>query len=124
MNKERIGQRIREERKRHKMTLDVLAEKAGVGKIHLSQVERGIKMPSLNVFSKILNAFGDVSADSLLRDYIEPGKPYVLNEVTEKMLDLSPHRVRFVADVVDTLIRNFKEDDKHIIEYWPDSLQD
>lgn len=114
MNKERIGQRIREERKRHKMTLDALAEKAGVGKIHLSQVERGLKMPSLNVFSKIVNAFGDVSADSLLRDYVEPGKPYNLNEVTEKMVDLPPHRVRFIADVVDTLIRNFSEDDKVI----------
>lgn len=116
MNKTRIGQRIREERKRHNLTLDALAEIAGVGKIHLSQVERGIKMPSLNVFCKIVNAFEDVSADSLLRDYIEPGKPYVLNEITEKMADLPPHRVRFVADVVDTLIKNFEEDDRAIIE--------
>ena len=114
MNKERIGQRIREERKRHKLTLDALAEIAGVGKIHLSQVERGQKMPSLNAFCKIVNAFGDVPADSLLRDYVEPGKPYVLNEVTEKMVDLPPHRVRFVADVVDALIRNFDEDDKAV----------
>lgn len=111
MDKVKIGKRIREERKKHHFTLDDLAERVGVGKTYLSEVERGKKLPSLNVFCAIINAFEDVSADYFLRDYVITAQPFVLNEITEKLNKLPPHRIRFLSAVIDTMIANFEEDD-------------
>ena len=106
MDKERLGQRIREERKRHRYTLEALATKARIGSVYLSEIERGLKAPSLGVLVEIVNAFEDVSMDYLLRDFSESGKGYALNEVTEKMVDLTPSQIRMISDVVEAMISN------------------
>lgn len=111
MDKVKIGKRIREERKKHHYTLDDLAEQVGVGKTYLSEVERGRKLPSLNVFCAIINAFEDVPADYILRDYVIPAQPLVLNEITKKLDKLPPHRISLISAVIDAMIANFSEDD-------------
>lgn len=108
MDKERLGQRIREERKRHRYTLEALATKARIGSVYLSEIERGLKAPSLGVLVEIVNAFEDVSLDYLLRDFSESGKGHALNEVTEKMVDLTPSQIRMISDVVEVMISNFE----------------
>lgn len=119
MNKERLGHRIREERKRHQYTLEALANQAQIGMVYLSEIERGIKAPSLGVLVKIVNAFGDISIDYLVRDFAEPGKKYVLNEITEKMSDLTPSQIRMISDIVDTVITNFElEKEEKAKEEW------
>ena len=111
MDKEILGARIRERRKQRKLTLEKLAEIAGVGTVFLGEVERGTKMPSLKTFIKILNAL-DMSADILLRDEVNAAKPYVLNELTEKMQDLSPSQLKTVGDVLDALCNNFRRESR------------
>jgi len=112
MNKSRIGMRIKEERKKHNYTLESFSEKVGIGRSYMSDIERGIKMPSLNVFERIVNALEDVSADYLLRDFVVTGRPFVLNALTEKMTDLSPRQLRMINDIIDTIITNYDERDE------------
>ena len=53
MDKAILGRRIREQRKQKGLTLEKLAEMAGIGSIYLGEIERGKKMPSINTFIKI-----------------------------------------------------------------------
>ena len=111
MDKELLGARIREQRKEKKLTLEKFSELAGIGFVYLSEIERGLKAPSISTFIKIVNNLG-ISADVLLRDEVVAAKPYVFNEITEKIRDLSPRQVKVVKDVVFTLADNFAAMDK------------
>ncbi len=62
-----MGKRVREARKCKKMTLKVMAEKAGVTPPHISMVERGLIRPSLAVVSRLADAL-DISVAALFAD--------------------------------------------------------
>ena len=72
MDRIEVGNKIREARLQKGYTQQVLAEKAGIGEMYVSEIERGVKMPSLNLFVKIITAL-DVSADYVLRDALPSG---------------------------------------------------
>ena len=109
MDKAILGARIREQRKQRKLTLEEFADRTGIGRVYLGEIERGLKMPSLKVFIRILNIL-DISADILLRDEVNSAKPYVLNELTEKMQGLSAPELRVISDVLDVMLDNFKRE--------------
>ena len=93
--------------------MEKFAEAIGIGVTFLSQIERSIKMPSINTLVKIINEL-DISADVLLRDEVVADKPYVLNEMTEQMKDLSPGELKMVSDVLNAMLVNMnrlKDDD-------------
>ena len=100
-----IGKRVREQRKKKKMKIEELAEAAGVGRNFIGEIERGLKMPSLNSVIKIVNAL-DISADVLLRFEVEAAKPYVLNEMTERMKVLRPAQLKMVSGVFNSMLEN------------------
>ena len=105
MNKDLIGKRIREARHKKKMTQEQLAEKAEITVVYLSELERGIKLPSLTVFVAIAEAL-HVSTDSLLRDDLETGKEYIYDDLTKKLDRLSPKQRVAVSEIIDAYIRN------------------
>ena len=105
MDKTVLGQRIRDARKQKGLTQEDLAEKAGIGTMYLGEIERGKKMPSLNTFCQIVEAL-DISADYLLRDSIQAGKDYVLNEITEKIEAITPQQRKTIIDIVDAYLKN------------------
>ena len=59
-----LGSRIRAVRLEKKMTQEQLAEAVGVGVTHISHIETGNSIPSLQVMLDIINALG-CSADEL-----------------------------------------------------------
>ncbi len=61
-----IGQKIRDLRSEKGMTLGDLAEKIKVSPSLISQLERGIKSPSLKTIRQVASALG-VKASALLR---------------------------------------------------------
>jgi transcriptional regulator with XRE-family HTH domain len=65
-----VGARIRRLRKNADLTIEALAERAGVGAVYLGAVERGIENPSLKILTGVAEALGvsvaqlvDVDAD-------------------------------------------------------------
>ena len=72
-----IGRRIAEIRREVGMTQDQLAEKADISVVHLSNVERGKKMPGLPVLIRIAEAL-EVATDWILRANV-PGTYAVAN---------------------------------------------
>ncbi len=88
-----IGQKIREMRMHQGMKLRELSQKVGVTTSFLSQVERGVAVPSISSLKKISDAFG-ISITSFFNDKAE-GRPAddfspVVKKEERKVLHPSP----------------------------------
>jgi transcriptional regulator with XRE-family HTH domain len=64
-----IGEYIREQRQRAKVSLRQLAETTGVSNPYLSQIERGLRKPSADILQQLARAL-HVSAETL---YVQAG---------------------------------------------------
>ena len=105
MDKSELGRRLRDARQKKGYTQHALAEIAGIGNVYLGEIERGIKMPSLNIFLKLIEALG-VSADYILRDELTSGKEYIYDELTQKLKSLTPQQRKTAADILDAYLSN------------------
>lgn len=105
MDKTAFGLRIREARQAKGCSRQILAKKAGTGEVYLGEIERGLKMPSLNTFLRIVEAL-DISADYLLRDELTSGKEYIHDEITQKLRNLTPKQRKAAADILDAYLNN------------------
>ena len=76
--KELFGQRLREQRIKHGLTLEQLAEKSELSSNYIGMVERGLKEPGLATIVKLLNAL-NISADTLLCDLV-PSASHVTDD--------------------------------------------
>ena len=106
MDKLILGERIREQRKLQKLNQEKFAEMVGISNIHLSEIERGNKTPSMEAFIRIVNAL-DIPADYLLRYEVKTATTVRLNEITEKMKDLPPEQIEFISDLFNIALKNF-----------------
>ena len=100
-----IGIRIREARKKKDFTQQMLADAIGVSEIYISQLERGMKLPSLALFIQIITAL-DISADYILRDTVPTGKDFVYEEVAELLEGLTPKQRRGAIDILDAYVQS------------------
>lgn len=105
MEKAALGKRLRQIRIQKGFTQQALAQKADIGVVYLGEIERGLKMPSLSVFIKIVEALG-VSADYVLWEELSSGSTYICNEITKKMESLSPKQRKTIADILDVYINS------------------
>jgi len=100
-----LGKKLRQIRMEKGYTQQSLAEKAGIGNVYLGEIERGLKMPSLNSFIRLVEAL-NVSADSLLREELSSGKEYIYDELTQKMQDLTPRQRKAASDILSAYLQN------------------
>lgn len=107
MDKLVLGKKLRDARKKKGYTQHAFAEIAGIGNVYLGEIERGLKMPSLSIFIKLIEAL-DVSADYILRDELTSGKEYIYDEITQKMQNLTPRQRKTVADILDAYLQNLQ----------------
>lgn len=105
MEKIVLGGRIRQIRIQKGYTQQALAQKADIGTVYLGEIERGIKMPSLNIFIKIIEAL-DISADYVLRDALSSGGTYIFDEITDQLKDLTPQQRKTAVDILNAYIKN------------------
>lgn len=105
MKRVALGKRIREARIQKGYTQKDLADRAEIGAVYLSEIERGVKMPSLVIFIKIIDAL-EVSADYVLRDEVSSGKEYIRMEIAEKLLVLTPKQRKTATDILNAYLDN------------------
>ena len=86
-------------------TQEVLAEKAEIGLVYLGEIERGKKLPSMNVFIRLVEAL-DISADYILRNELSSGKEYIFDELTKKLEGLTPSQRKTATCILDAYINN------------------
>ena len=80
-----FGRRVGVMRRTHKITLDQLAERSGVSRSMLSQIERGKANPTLAVAARIADAFG-LSIVHLIEEEIRPSLVEVVDADDEQAL--------------------------------------
>ena len=105
MDKISLGSRIQEARMKKGFTQQELSRAVDINEMYLSEIERGVKMPSMNLFIKLIVTL-DVSADYILRDMAPAGKEFVYDEVTQKLERLTPQQRKTAVDILDAYIRN------------------
>ncbi len=105
VDKSALGKKLRDARQKKGYTQHALAEIADIGNVYLGEIERGLKMPSLNSFVKLIEAL-DISADYILRDELTSGKEYIYDEITQKLKNLTPKQRKTAADILDAYLRN------------------
>lgn len=105
MDKVILGHRLRQSRIKKGYTQQELAQKADIGTVYLGEIERGLKMPSLNIFIKIIEAL-DISADYVLRDALSSGGTYIFDEITDQLKDLTPQQRKTAVDILNAYIKN------------------
>ena len=105
MDKAALGKTLRQTRLEKGYSQHALAAKAGLGNVYLGEIERGLKMPSLNSFIKIIEAL-DTSADYVLRGELTSGKEYIYDEITQKLKNLTPQQRKTAGDILDAYLRN------------------
>ncbi len=102
-----IGKRIREFRKKKKITQEQLAEKLGLTPHYYSSMERGLYNIKLDTLVQIINILG-CSADDIFCDVIDTGYKTRASRLSDKLEHLSPEEQAKIFDVVETMIKNAK----------------
>jgi len=97
-----IGRKIRVMRKERKMTQEELAEAVGVGITHISHIETGNSIPSLQVLVGIINTLG-CSADELLCIDVKEAHQNRQNWLTDLVEDCSLDEIKVISDTLLSL---------------------
>lgn len=87
VSSQRLGERIRELRRKRDLTLEGLAEQSGVSRAMISKVERGEKNPTLVVTAKFAEAF-ELTLSQLVG--VEEQKRVVIVPAAERMMMTDP----------------------------------
>ncbi len=94
-----VGARIRAVRLSRKMTQEQLADAVGVGVTHISHIETGNSIPSLQVFVDILNTL-NCSADELLCLELEQAQPQFDAWIKDIFADCTDKERKLIVDTV------------------------
>lgn len=98
-----MGDRVQDTRKNRGLTQEQLAEKVDITVEYMSQIERGLKTPSMQVFIKLVEVL-DVSADYLLRDTVSTRNLYGDKQLGSKLERLTPKQRVALEALIDTYI--------------------
>ncbi len=100
INKKLFGKKIKEARDRLGFTQFELAEKIGVSQNFLGDIERGIKLPSLNTLIQLSNIL-KLSLDSMFSDS--------LNNIVAEPEDLyyTDRQLTIMKNIIKTINDNF-----------------
>lgn len=104
MDKLTLGDRIKEVRKKKGLTQEELAELLDISVEFVSQIERGLKLPSMQVFIRLVEVL-NASADYLLRDSVSTGQLIGNNAIGQKIDKLNPKQKIALEALIDTYIQ-------------------
>lgn len=107
MNQKAIGRRIKAAREKKQLTQEQLAELVDLSAMHVSVIERGVKLPKLETLINIANVL-DVSADVLLQDVINNRAEIFSSEVSTLMNKLPQEDQRRVLAALRSFIESTK----------------
>lgn len=94
-----IGQRIKRKRVEKGYTQETLSEMIGVGASHMSHIESGKTVPSMEVFINLCNTL-DCPADELLCREIQCAKPLMDHWLVELIEDCDDTERKILTDIL------------------------
>ena len=103
MNQKAIGRRIKAAREKKGMTQEQLAEWVELSPMHVSVIERGVKLPKLETLINIANVL-EVSADVLLQDVVKNQTKLYSSEASELIRKLPRDDQRRVLEALRSFV--------------------
>ncbi len=104
-DKKFIGQKIKQQRKRLKLTQFELAEKVGIHEKQLSRIEAGLHYPSLENFIKILRVLKINLREFEEKKEINPIK----DDITQLLDDSNNKELKIYRDVIISIKKNLND---------------
>ena len=108
MNPESLGKKLKECIAKCGWSIDECAEQIGISSKHLSDIERGNKVPKLATFIKILNTLS-ASAEDVLQDSLIIGYKAKSNEIPKNLNLLDNIRRKQALEIFYSVISALKE---------------
>lgn len=105
-----IGARIRLSRIKNHLSQEQLAEKVNLSNVYISYIERGERIPSLDIIIRLANSLG-VSADDLLADYLIVSSSTTQSEEVSLLFDCSKEEIEIIMGAMSSLkliLRKFR----------------
>lgn len=112
-NREEFGKRLREIRKKLKITSDQLGTACEVNPVFIRQIETGARVPSISVFVKICDSLQISPTDLLGKEVQTLVTDNEWEEIAAKMQQLSHSSQMIVKEVLDSLIGNLAEQERN-----------
>ncbi len=107
MDKEFVGNRIRQYRKKAGYTQEKLAERVGLGSTYISSIECGSKTPKLETFLKIAQEI-NASPNDLLIDYTPEGRKTACSLLYEKIEELPNEKYQLVMNILEAVLETLR----------------
>lgn len=110
MDYKRLGQRIREERRRLNLTQAQLAEEINISDTYMGAIERGERSLTLDTLVRLANRLG-VTVDYLLSDYVSDTDSNIVEQF-KQIIDCQPlERKQMAVNVLRTIFSYFENQD-------------
>lgn len=104
INFKQLGKRVVAKRTERNLMQKDLAEMLGIAVNHLSDIERGVKRPSLELLMRI-SSFFDTSVDYFLMDQPHACRSYAINEELATILQqCSPESLKLIYQLAKGML--------------------
>ncbi|MDI2882290.1 helix-turn-helix transcriptional regulator [Clostridioides difficile] len=101
-----IGNRLKKQRKKLDLTLEDIANLTGLSKGYISNIEKGIKSPSLLTFIKLIDVL-NISSDYILKEKNELNKVQISTDnIDESINDLDGKELNLLIDIISSIKKN------------------
>ena len=92
-----LGQRIREQRKEKGWTIEQFAERVDLSANYVGDLERGVKIPKLETFIRIVE---------VIRDSVSSASHVADDELSRKLSQLTPGQKKAAIDILNAYTDN------------------
>ena len=107
----KLGERIREERKKLNLTQSALAESIDISDTYMGSIERGERSLTLDTLVRLVNRLG-VTVDYMLSDSVSDCDPNILEQF-KQITDGQPlERKQLAIAVLRTIFSHFENEGK------------
>ena len=103
-----LGKRLRYERRKKKISQEQLAEMVDCSVAHISHIETGNTIPSVEILIRIINEL-EISSDAILCDYVDKADHVYKEELNELLSKCSDREVKFIVEMAKENIRVFRK---------------
>lgn len=111
MDYKRLGERIREERKKLNLTQAQLAEAIDISDTYMGAIERGERSLTLDTLVRLVNRLG-VTVDYMLSDSVSDNDSNIMEQF-KQIIDGQPlERKQMAVNVLRTIFSYYEKDDK------------
>lgn len=103
-----LGKRLKAERKKKNITQEQLAEMVDCSSAHISHIETGNTIPSVEMLVTIINKLG-ISSDAILCDSVRKADHVYKDELNELFMDCSENEVKYIVEMAKENIRIYRK---------------